>query len=298
MAKKLKLGIVGMSEGNGHPYSWSAIFNGYNQEVMRECPFSVIPEYLSDKHFPDDGLGHLARVTHIWTQERKISEHISEASRIPNVVDKLEDMIGEIDAVLLARDDAENHREMSKPFIEAGIPIFIDKPLALSVRDADEILNSQKFENQIFTCSSIRFAEELKLSEGDKRKIGKVIHIDAQIPKKWDTYAIHIIEPVINFVPDRGKLNSIFSIRNQGIHSTIVKWENLSAYFKVTGDLILPLKFKFYGENGIVQKDFSDSFNCFKKSLEKFVNLVLGNEDNLDKNETMEAIRIIENGRL
>ena len=24
----LKLGIIGLSEGNGHPYSWSAIFNG------------------------------------------------------------------------------------------------------------------------------------------------------------------------------------------------------------------------------------------------------------------------------
>ena len=26
----LKLGIIGISNGNGHPYSWSAIFNGYD----------------------------------------------------------------------------------------------------------------------------------------------------------------------------------------------------------------------------------------------------------------------------
>ena len=28
----IRLGIIGMTEGNGHPYSWSAIFNGYNPE--------------------------------------------------------------------------------------------------------------------------------------------------------------------------------------------------------------------------------------------------------------------------
>ena len=52
MAKKLKLGIIGISEGNGHPYSWSAIFNGYNEEYMIQCPFESIPEYLSkQKHW-------------------------------------------------------------------------------------------------------------------------------------------------------------------------------------------------------------------------------------------------------
>jgi len=28
----LKLGVIGMSEGNGHPYSWSAIINGQSDE--------------------------------------------------------------------------------------------------------------------------------------------------------------------------------------------------------------------------------------------------------------------------
>ena len=46
MKEKLRLGIMGMSEGNGHPYSWSAIFNGYNSLEMEDCGFPVIPEYL------------------------------------------------------------------------------------------------------------------------------------------------------------------------------------------------------------------------------------------------------------
>ena len=30
----IRLGVIGMTEGNGHPYSWSAILNGYDRERM------------------------------------------------------------------------------------------------------------------------------------------------------------------------------------------------------------------------------------------------------------------------
>ena len=44
----IRLAMLGCSAGNGHPYSWSAIFNGYNRELMTaECPFPGIPEYLN-----------------------------------------------------------------------------------------------------------------------------------------------------------------------------------------------------------------------------------------------------------
>ena len=97
----LKLGIIGLSEGNGHPYSWSAIINGdYDEKFMADCGFPVIPAYLaanSDTLGIDD-----AKVTHIWTQDRKVSEHCAAAGKIDTVVDEMTDMIGQVDAVLLA----------------------------------------------------------------------------------------------------------------------------------------------------------------------------------------------------
>lgn len=44
----LKLAFLGMNEGNGHAFSWSAIINGrYDPEKMKECGYPVIYEYLS-----------------------------------------------------------------------------------------------------------------------------------------------------------------------------------------------------------------------------------------------------------
>ena len=40
------LAMLGMVDGSGHPYSWSAIFNGYNPVEMKKCPFAAIQAYL------------------------------------------------------------------------------------------------------------------------------------------------------------------------------------------------------------------------------------------------------------
>ena len=297
MAKKLKIGVIGMSEGNGHPYSWSAIFNGYDKFKMDECPFPAIPEYLAKQKFPEDSLGDLGEVTHIWTQDMTLSRHIAAAAKIEFVVEELEDLIGEIDAVLLARDDAENHYKMALPFLKAGIPIFIDKPLALSVSEANKILNEQQFENQIFSCSSIRFAEELNLTEQEKGSMGEIVHVEAAIPKKWDTYAIHLIEPIVCRLSNRGKLIDVKTIQKKHFTNCMIEWENTTAYIKVTGDTLVPIKLSYYGSKAVVEKDFKDSYACFKNSLKKFVDVVSGKEENIQRRETLEIIQILEKGR-
>ena len=81
--KKIALAMLGMVDGNGHPYSWSAIFNGYDPEAMASCPFAGIPEYL-DKQ-PKHTLGIPgAKVTHIWTDDPADAVAVAKASLIPN----------------------------------------------------------------------------------------------------------------------------------------------------------------------------------------------------------------------
>lgn len=107
---ELRLGLLGISEGNGHPYSWAAIVNGYDEAEMARCPFPAIPRYLAEHRFPDEAIDD-ARVTHLWTQDPTASRQIAAASMIEHIVSSPEEMVGEVDAVLLARDDAERHEE-------------------------------------------------------------------------------------------------------------------------------------------------------------------------------------------
>ena len=43
----IKLGILGMSEGNAHPYSWSAIINGrFDRQEITRVGYPAVAAYL------------------------------------------------------------------------------------------------------------------------------------------------------------------------------------------------------------------------------------------------------------
>jgi len=287
-----------MSEGNGHPYSWSAIFNGYSKEHMKDCPFPVILDYLAKQSFPSDSIKG-AKVTHVWCQNNDLSQSIAKASNIDNVVDDMTDMIGQVDAILLARDDSENHYEMSKPFIEAGLPIFIDKPITTSLKELEKIWSLEQYEGQIFTCSSILFAKEFSLSRKNlENEIGKIKFAEATIPKSWEKYAVHIIEPLLNIL---GSSEVVESVKNTGngkeINLTTVKFQSdIYALLKVLGTTSCPLRITFYGEKSYKELNFSDSFYAFKKSLEVFIEQIHLKKRLISKKDTRRVIEIIEKG--
>lgn len=285
----LKIGIIGLSEGNGHPYSWSAIFNGFNKEIL--CPFEVIPDYLNKEDFSKSFLSNLGKVTHIWTQNREMSKSIADFAFIDTIVDHPEEMIKEVDAVLLARDDAENHYELAKVFIENNIPIFIDKPLAYNLEEAEKIYAINK-NSLIYTCSSIRFAKEFS----EKFVDGKH-YVNAIVMKSWERYGIHIIEPVVSMFPNRGKLLKVEKINaSLGVKIRVVEWENLKATFTTTNKMKTPIKIDVMNDEQYKSLLFGDTFYAFRESLRYFINVIHNNEINIPKNETLEIVEIIEKG--
>lgn len=292
----LKLGVIGFSEGNGHPFSWSAIFNGFDYQAMLDCGYPVIPEYLSQQNFPKDFLCDLGKVTHVYSQNIVLSEKVQKAALVENLVETPEKLIGAVDAILLARDDAENHLEMTKSFIEAGIPIFIDKPFALTLADANAMLDMQNFDSQIFTCSSLRYANELLLGDEEKEQLGEIKYIEASIPKYWKTYAVHLIEPIIVNCKNRGGLKNVKSINRNGITQALVEWEDVTAYIKCTGHFPTSLSIVFYGVEKNIKKTFHDSFSCFKSSLYNFISQTQQKKLLISRKETLEIVEIIEKG--
>ncbi|WP_412852672.1 Gfo/Idh/MocA family protein [Ectothiorhodospira shaposhnikovii] len=273
---KLKLGILGLSDGNGHPYSWSAIFNGYEPEAMEKCGFPVIPRYLEQQRWPEARISS-AEVVAVWTQDKALSQKVAKAAKISKVADHPEDMIGEIDAVMLARDDAENHLELATPFLKAGLPIYIDKPISLSVSELNKMYDLEQYPGQIFTCSALRYSHELALSEEDRTKLGTIRQIVAFTPKSWSKYAVHIIEPVLNMLKSTDEPLSFSSGRlnrftGDTAGSLLVGWRSgvLTCFF-ATGDGVSPITVRIIGTQGFKDLCFTDSFSAFKRALEAFI---------------------------
>lgn len=291
-----RLGVMGVSEGNGHPYSWAAICNGYDAAQMASCPFPVIPEYLSRQRFPDDQLRGV-QVTHVWTQDPALSAHIAAAARISHVVATPSAMIPDIDGVLLARDDADRHVEMSLPFLEAGLPIYIDKPIALSMADLDRLYAAQQFEGQIFSCSALRYAPSLALDASARAAIGPMRHIEASVPKSWDTYAVHLIDPILAHSGRYGAACRVDARRVGGVHVVTLAFEDLSVTLSCLGRLPGDIRIRYTGERGFADRVFTDTFVSFRAALARFVEGARTRRVMTTRAELETVVRILEAGR-
>jgi hypothetical protein len=293
---ELRLGLLGISEGNGHPYSWGAIFNGYDEAEMARCPFPAIPRYLSEHSFPEEAIAN-ARVTHVWTQDVSISSQIAAAARIEHVVADREEMLGQVDAVLLARDDAERHEELAGPFLDAGLPVYVDKPLATSVAAARCLFARQASEGQLFTCSALRYARELCLDPATRESIGPIRQVLGSSPKRWSRYAVHVIEPALALIGEAGAIRSHATHCSDGAARLQVEWEaGVRAEFATLGDVEAPIQLRVIGEGGECAILFEDAFTAFKAALERFVAIAGGEAEPIPEREVLRVVELIELG--
>ena len=157
----IRLAMLGMIAGNGHPYSWSAIINGrYDAQRMAACGYPVIPKYLDAE--PRKNLGiRGVQVTHIWCDDPEDARKVSgRAAFIPNIVSRPEDVIGQVDAVVIPTDKGEEHLDRARPFIEAGLPVFVDKPLTTREDHLRQFVAWQRESRPIFSTSCMRYSRE------------------------------------------------------------------------------------------------------------------------------------------
>jgi predicted dehydrogenase len=89
------------------------------------------------------------------------------------ILDSIDELVGQVDAVLLTSVDGRKHLEQAIPVFRAGKPCFIDKPFAADLADAIAIHRaSEQFHARWFTSSSLRFTPTIwRYRENTSRKI-------------------------------------------------------------------------------------------------------------------------------
>lgn len=291
----IKLGMIGMTEGNGHPYSWSAIFNGYDRERMtRECPFAGIPAYLNKE--PKSALGISgAAVTHICCTGDGgfTADHVAACSLIPTVVEKPTDMIGQVDAVIIATDRGSEHVVRARPFIEAGIPVFVDKPLADNTPDLATFVAWVAAGKPLMSSSSMRYTKEFTPYRLSTHELGELRFVSITTPKTWERYGIHALEAMY---PILGP--GFISVRNTGTAERNV----VHLKHRCGVDVVVVAIADMYGSFGClqlcgtagnVQLKSGDSFYSFKAQLVAFVDYLRTGVHPFPFSETIELMQIV-----
>ena len=103
-------------------------------------------------------------MTHVWDVDREAAEGFARAFKGVEVVDNYYDMVGKVDGVILSDLDSCIHfKELTKPYLEAGVPIFINRPFALSLDDTEYMIElARKHDTPIMSGSSFEYAPEVE----------------------------------------------------------------------------------------------------------------------------------------
>ena len=123
------------------------------------------------------------------------------AAGVP-LVDDPADLIEQVDGVLVLSLCGSAHLERVRPFLEAEIPTYVDKPFACSLADSLEMLNLARTTGTVLAYgSALRFAEELQKLHDKRSLCGELIGLLSCGPAKQSEmnpglfhYGIHTVE--------------------------------------------------------------------------------------------------------
>lgn len=120
-----RIGILGSE--NSHASAFSEIFNKPDENGAFKYPDCHV--VAVGGHYPES------------------NKEVFEKFGLDFIAEKPEDMLGKVDAVMVTARDGKFHPEFARPFVEAGLPMFIDKPFAVDPAEALALARLAKSKN-------------------------------------------------------------------------------------------------------------------------------------------------------
>ena len=120
----------------------------------------------------------------------------------------------------------DNHIAQAMPFIEAGKPVFFDKPIVGNYKDCLKVEQLVKEGAKIFGSSSLRYCYEVqdyfKIPEDDR---GEILSIFSSLGVDEFNYGVHLMELVGGFKPS-GAESVRYLGENKGSNQYYVKYSD------------------------------------------------------------------------
>ena len=104
-------------------------------------------------------------VVGIYSDESAAAISLQEKYGVP-IMKSYEEAVNNVDGVIITARDGGKHYKYAKPYINSGIPMFIDKPIAISENEAIKFMEELKNANVKISggscCKYDPFVQELK----------------------------------------------------------------------------------------------------------------------------------------
>ncbi|MEZ5326589.1 MAG: Gfo/Idh/MocA family oxidoreductase [Verrucomicrobiales bacterium] len=143
------------------------------------------------------------------------------------ICDTIEDLCTKVDAVMIESVDGRPHLAQAKPVIAAGLPLFLDKPMAGTLADVLEIFRlADEAGVPVFSSSSLRYGKSTQAVRGGS--IGEVVYAVGSSPASLEPH-----HPDLYWYGVHG-CESLFTVMGTGCKSVIRKTTD-DGLIEVTG---------------------------------------------------------------
>jgi hypothetical protein len=203
-------------------------------------------------------------------------------------------MLGAVDAVIIARDDWECHWPLAQPFLEAGIAVFVDKPLTL---DPGELARFEPYlrRGRLMSCAGLRHARELDPLRGAMAgwDSGTPRLILATVLNGLEKYGIHMIEALSSLGQgfERPLHVTRLALPHDGFQIELAN--GVPVLLNCLGPAGKTFHLSVFGSRGHSHFDLHDNFSAFRRTLEHFFAMVQTGACAWDAEETLRLMQLI-----
>jgi len=180
--------------------------------------------------------------------------------------------------------------------VEAGLPLFIDKPLCDNRADLAVFRKWIVEERRpIMSSSSLRYSKEFRPYHQSTHELGPLRFVSVTMSKKWETYGIHALEALYPIVgPGFNTIRNIGTCDRNIVH--MVHQRGIDIVIACIKDVQFGGALRLAGVKGNVTVCSKDTFYAFKAQLAAFVGFLRTGEYPYPFSETDELMRLVIGG--
>ena len=172
------------------------------------------------------------------------------------VTDQCDAFVEQVDGVMITSRHGSKHLKYARPYLEKGIPVWIDKPICCSIEDVLELMKlADKHSVSVCGGSSLVFSKEIReLAAYVKENRGTVcgghitapIHMDSQYDGFW-FYASHAVQMMLEIFG--ADVRRVTAVRERNAVRACYEYDDLSVsvYFG-TGYTVTLYKDDYHAE--------------------------------------------------
>lgn len=217
------------------------------------------------------------------------------------------ELIDSADALIVTNRDGAAHRAEAVPFLEAGKPVWVDKPLAASTRDARAIIEAADRGGAPMTSySAVRWVPDADRTEEAATGIGDLQTVTVTGPADPDSehsgiffYGIHAADLAQRLAPGMPG-----PVEVERVAGTVV-----ARYRSPTGVLVtlqmvtpteagrVPFHVEIVGRNGLVSRDIELNADYVEPGLKVFLQMLKTGRPPLTTDTLLAPITVLEQVR-